>query len=63
MSIPAKPPECAAEVIVLFRIITRRDWDRLQGWHRACPGSSVEHLLFGLFVLTVPGGGAAKVAA
>jgi len=62
MSIPANPPECTAEVMVLFRIISRRDWDRLQGWARSCPGSEVEHLMYGLYVLTIPAGGA-EVAA
>jgi len=56
-------PDRTAELSVLFRIISRRDWDRMQSWHRACPGSEVEHLMHGLFVLTVPAGGAAKVAA
>ncbi len=59
--IPANPQECT-EVMVLGRIITRRDWDRLQGWHRSCPGSTVEHLMFGLYVLTIPAG-CAEVAA
>jgi len=45
---------------VLFRIISRHDWDRLQGWHRSCPGSAVEHLMFGLYVLTIPAGGACE---
>ncbi len=52
-----------SELTVLFRIISRRDWDRLQGWHTACPGSRIEHLMFGLYALHVPagvrGGGAA----
>ncbi len=47
-----------AEVMVMFRIISRRDWDRLQGWHHACPGSAVEHLMHGLYVLVVPAVGA-----
>ncbi len=55
--IPDKPPECA-EVMVLFRIITRREWEELQGWHRSCPGSTVEHLYAGLYLLTIPAGGA-----
>jgi hypothetical protein len=50
------------ELSVLFRIISRRSWDELQAWHRACPGSTVEHLMFGLYVLTIPAGGA-EVAA
>lgn len=51
------------EVMVLFRIISRRDWDRLQAMHRACPGSTVEHLMHGLFVLTILAGGATEGAA
>lgn len=42
------------EVMVMFRILTRRERDRLQSWHKSCPGSSVEHLFAGLYVLTVP---------
>jgi hypothetical protein len=41
----------------MFRIISRHSWDVLQGWHRSCPGSTVEHLAHGLYVLTVPAGG------
>ena len=62
MSIPANPPT-RTEVMVLFRIISRRDWDRLQAMHRACPRSAVEHLMFGLYLLTIPTGGATEVAA
>ena len=51
------PPE-RTELVVLFRILTRGDWDRLQGWRRSCPGSTVEHLMHGLYVLTIPAGGA-----
>ncbi len=46
------------EVMVMFRIISRHDWDRLQAWRRSCPGSTIEHLMYGLYVLTVPAGGA-----
>jgi hypothetical protein len=49
--------------LVLFRAISRRDWDSLQGWHKSCPGSTVEHLEHGLYVLTVPTGGAEEAAA
>ncbi len=31
--------------------------------HRACPGSTVEHLAYGLFVLTIPAGGACEETA
>jgi hypothetical protein len=59
--IPANRQECT-EVMVLFRILTRRSWDELQAWHRACPGSTVEHLYRGLYVLTIPAGGAGEAA-
>ncbi len=62
MSIPARKPERTDEVMILFRIISRRDWDRLQGWHRSCPGSEVEHLYRGMYVLIVPAGGAGLAA-
>ncbi len=45
-------------ISVLFRIISRRSWDELQSWNRALPGSRVEHLMFGLYVLHVEPGGA-----
>jgi len=59
-SIQNRPPETLA---VLFRIISRRSWDELQSWHRALPGSRVERLMFGLYVLHVPPGGAKELAA
>jgi hypothetical protein len=51
------------ELTIMFRIISRHSWDVLQGWHRSCPGSSVEHLAHGLYVLTVPADGAGEAAA
>lgn len=45
-----------AELSVLFRIISRQDWDRLLGWRAACPGSRIEHLMHGLYALHVPAG-------
>jgi hypothetical protein len=60
--IPESCPE-RTEVMVMFRIISRHDWDQLQGWHKSCPGSSVEHLAHGLYVLAVPAGGADEAAA
>lgn len=45
-----------SELTVLFRIISRRDWDRLLGWRAACPGSCIEHLMHGLYALHVPSG-------
>ncbi len=47
-------------LVVLFKVISRRSWDVLQGWHKACPGSTVEHLMYGLYVLILPAGGAAE---
>jgi len=42
----------------MFRIISRRSWDELQSWHKTLPGSRVEHLMHGLYVLHVEPGGA-----
>lgn len=55
--------EHTEEVTILFRIISRRSSHELQAWHRACPGSEVEHLYRGLYVLTIPAGGVVEVAA
>jgi hypothetical protein len=55
-------PDVPPTALVLFRIISRRDWDRLQSWHKSCPGSTVEHLEHGLYVLTIPAGGTVAVA-
>lgn len=44
--------------LVLFRIISRRSWDELQSWHKALPGSRVEHLMYGLYVLHAESDGA-----
>jgi hypothetical protein len=60
--IPESCPE-RTELVIMFRIISRHSWDTLQGWHRSCPGSSVEHLAHGLYVLTVPADGAGEAAA
>lgn len=49
-------------LLVLFRIISRRSWDELQSWHRALPGSRVEHLMHGLYVLHIKPGGARRLA-
>jgi hypothetical protein len=44
--------------MVLFKIISRHSWDRLQAWHKSCPGSSVEHMMAGtgIYVLHLPRG-------
>lgn len=49
--------------MVLFKIITRRSCDELQSWRRALPGSRVEHLMHGLYVLHVEPGGARRLEA
>jgi hypothetical protein len=60
--LPEEPAE-RTEVMMMFRIISRRSWDELQSWHKSCPGSTIEHLHRGLYVLTVPAGGASEVEA
>lgn len=52
-------PEPQAEtLLVSFRIISRHSWDDLQNWHEAFPGSCIEHILHGTYVLHIlPGGG------
>lgn len=57
-------PEARAEVlVVLFRVTSRKSWDVLQHWHEAFPGSTVEHVLHGTYVLTIPADGARSPAA
>lgn len=48
-------------ISVLFRIITRYSWDELESWHKALPGSRIEHLMHGLYVLHVEPGGARRL--
>lgn len=62
MIINDEAQERTDEVMILFRIISRHDWDQLQSWARSCPGSNVEHLHAGLYVLTIPAGGAGLAA-
>ncbi len=59
VSIKDSPPE---PLVVLFRIIGRRSWDELQGWHRALPGSRVEHVMYGIYALIVEPGGTRGLA-
>lgn len=47
--------------MILFRIVGRHDWDNLQSWHEALPGSRIEHVLFGLYVLIIEPGGALRL--
>jgi hypothetical protein len=56
--IPDNVEERTDGVMVLYKIISRYSWDRLQALHKSCPGSSVEHLMHGLYVLHIPPGGA-----
>lgn len=51
-------------LIICFRIITRRSWDELQSFHKALPGSRIEHVKkgTGLFVLLVYSGGLERSA-
>jgi hypothetical protein len=50
-------------LVILFRSISRRSWDELQSWHEAFPGSRVEHIMRGTYVLVIPAGGARRLAA
>lgn len=57
-------PEPRMETLmVLFRIISRRSWDELQSWHEAFPGSRIEHVLYGIYVLVIEPGDARRLAA
>ena len=49
--------------VVLNKTTTRESWNRLRAWHAALPGSRIEHVLRGIFVLHVPSGGAKDLAA
>jgi hypothetical protein len=51
----------AESLIVLFRIISRRSWDELHRWHEALPVSRVEHVLYGIYALIIPQGGAREL--
>jgi hypothetical protein len=56
-------PEPQTEtLLILFRIVSRKSWDDLQGWHEAFPGSRVEHVLHGIYVLVVEPGGTRRLA-
>ena len=52
----------AEPLVILFRITSRRSWDELHSLHEAIPGSRVEHILHGLYVLVVEPGGAQRLA-
>jgi hypothetical protein len=56
-------PEPQTEsLLILFRIISRKSWNELQSWHDAFPGSRVEHILYGVYVLIIEPGGARRLA-
>ena len=58
-------PEPRTEALmVLFKIISRRSWDEIQGWREAFPGSRVEHVMkgTGFYVLHIPPAGAKDLA-
>lgn len=50
-------------LMILFRIISRRSWDELQSLHKAFSGSCVEYVLYGVYVLIIPPGGARRLEA
>lgn len=50
-------------LMVMFRILSKRSWVALQELHEVCPGSHIEHLERGLYVLFLPAGGAVEGAA
>lgn len=49
-------------LVILFRIITHESWRELQGWHEALPGSRMEHVLHGIYVLIIEAGGVRRLA-
>jgi len=58
-SLHHSPPET---LVVLFKIISRRSWDELHRWNEALPGSRIEHVLYGIYVLIIPQGGTRELA-
>ncbi len=62
---PSITDSLRASLMVLFRTISRGSWDNLQNWHKALPGSRVEHVMKGsdIFAVHVPAGGAKEIAA
>ena len=56
--IPETVEEHTGGTMVLFKIISRYSWDQMQAWHRACPGSTVEHVMAGtgIYILHLPAG-------
>ena len=60
MILPDNGEERTGGTMVLFKIISRHSWDKMQAWQKACPGSTVEHVMAGtgIYVLHLPPGGA-----
>jgi hypothetical protein len=58
-SLHHSPPET---LVILFRIISRKSWEELHRWREALPGSRVEHVLYGIYVLIILQGGARELA-
>ena len=56
------PKPRTESLVILFRIISRESWEELRSWHEAFPGSRLEHVLHGIYVLVVEPGGARRVA-
>jgi transposase len=55
-------PEPGPEgVMVLFRIISSRSLEELRASHTAFPGSRVEHVMHGIYVLIIEPGGAMEL--
>ena len=56
--IPENVEEHTGGTMVLFKIISRYSWDKMQAWHKACPGPTVEHVMAGtgIYVLHLPPG-------
>ncbi len=57
---PASYPEPRTEALIF---VSRKSWDEPQRLHQALPGSRIEHVLYGTYVLIVEPGGARKLAA
>lgn len=51
------------DMLVLFKVITRQSWRRVQTFVEAHPGSRLEHVSAGIYVVHVPAGGALEASA
>lgn len=43
-------------ILVLFRNISRFDYDRMHAWAESFPNSKVEHVMHGIFVVAIDAG-------